>query len=98
MRKCILPAEDCAINRESVPLSARAGGKKPQMEKFFYCASEPGRTRFGTDMVVRMVSICERLGYEHIKGLLVGDGHDETENATEYYVWVSQGSSASPNS
>lgn len=78
----------CLVN---VPLSARSGGRAPQVLKFHYCTSQPGKSGFGTDAVVRMVSACERLGLGEIHAILAGDGRDEGENSTGYYAWAALG-------
>lgn len=76
------------------PLSARSGGKAPQVLQFHYCTGTPPKTGFGTDAVVRMVSACEKLGLEAIKAILAGDGRDETEGSSGYYAWVTLGCDA----
>lgn len=74
-----------------VPLSVRSGGTAAQVLKFHYCTSEPGRTGFGTDAICRMVGVCKRIGLQTIEGLLAGDGRDEDDKSTGYYVWPAQG-------
>ncbi len=76
---------------ENVPLSARSGGKAAQVLKFHYCTSEPPRSGFGTDAIVRMVAACEKLGLESIEALLAGDGRDQTDNSSGYYAWAALG-------
>lgn len=74
-----------------VPLSARSGGWAAQVVKFHYCTSDPPRSGFGTDAVVRMVAACEKLGLEFIEAILAGDGQDETDESSGYYAWAASG-------
>ena len=77
--------------RPGLPCPFGLAGRFPNCYDFAVAPARPGRTGFGTDVINRMVPVCEKLGLRGIEGVLVGDGHDPTEQSASYYVWPSLG-------